>query len=309
MTRLRDSRERFTLATFDALLSNIAILDGESRIVAVNLAWDTFARNNALPASSVTEPEGRSVAEDLAGSVRSPTEQGAPDEDLGGVPGSGVGVNYLALCEATQGEDRPYALSIAANIRAVLGGQQNGESEYPCMELDGLHYYLARVSGFVQDGLQHAVVAHEDITQRKLAELEVLALNRSLEQRVQERGRELETRNAELGHIGVVLEQRNEALIESNLQLAHFAHVASHDLQEPLRIVGTYADMLRHRYDQALDSRGQGYLNHITDQVTRARQMVKGVLTFSGVSQPLYAEPTLLETLWHENRAPWKVWT
>ena len=300
MTRLRDSRERFTLATFDALLSNIAILDGESCIIAVNLSWEIYARNNALPASSVTEPEGRSVAEDVAGSVRSPTEQGAPDEELGGVPGSGVGVNYLALCEATQGEDRPYALSIAANIRAVLGGQQDGESEYPCLQLDGLHYYLARVSGFVQDGLQHAVVAHEDITQRKLAELEVLALNHSLEQRVQERGHELEKRNAELGRIGVVLEQRNEALIESNLQLARFAHVASHDLQEPLRIVGTYVHMLRHRYDQALDSRGQGYLNHITDQVTRARQMVKGVLTFSGVSQPLYAEPTLLEPLWQD---------
>ena len=273
MPSVLESPELFALAALDALTANIAILDASGRIVAVNGAWERFAQVNAVQRDAQDPPDPESAGQ-----------------------GSGLGADYLAICEATQGEDRPYALSIAAHIRAVLDGQPEGETEYPCMLPDGLHYFLARVSGFshatgsetsgFEAAERYAVVAHEDITRRKRAELEVLALNRRLEERVSQRNQELQ--------------ERNEALIESNLQLARFAHVASHDLQEPLRIVGAYADMLRHRYHDVLGSRGQGYLNHITDQVMRARQMVKGVLTFSGVSQPLHTEPLLLGELWQE---------
>lgn len=276
MPSVLESPELFAVAALDALTANIAVLDASGRIVSVNRAWERFAQVNAV--------------------------QGHP-EAAG--QGSGLGADYLGICEATQGEDRPYALSIAAHIRAVLEGQPEAETEYPCMLPDGLHYFLARVSGFSQHAApqaaeRYAVVAHEDITRHKRAELEVLALNRRLEERVLQRNQELQERNTELQRVGDILTQRNEALIESNLLLARFAHVASHDLQEPLRIVGAYADMLRHRYQEQLGSRGQGYLNHITDQVTRARQMVKGVLTFSGVSQPLHTEPMLLGELWQE---------
>jgi signal transduction histidine kinase len=263
MLRILASPERFAVAAFDALLANIAILDSDGLIIAVNRAWERFAY-----------------------------DQGAANNSLG--------VNYLAICEATQGEDRVYAVDIAADIRAVLAGQQEGETEYPCSLPDGLHYYLARVSGFVQEDRRFAVVSHEDITRRKQAELEVHGLNQMLEQRVLDRSRELEARNAELTRVGQILEKNNLALIESNLQLAQFAHVASHDLQEPLRIMGTYSDMLRHRYHDVLDGRGQNYLNHVTEQVTRARQMVRDVLAYSGVKGQGKTEVLKLETLWDE---------
>ncbi len=263
MSRILASPERFAVAAFDALLANIAILDSGGMIIAVNRAWERFAQ-----------------------------VQGAAD--------NGLGINYLAICEATKGEDRVYAMNIAADIRAVLVGQEEGETEYPCELPDGLHYYLARVSGFVQDNERFAVVAHEDITRRKRAELEVHGLNQTLEQRVLERSRQLEAQNAELTRVGEILEKNNVALIESNLQLAQFAHVASHDLQEPLRIMGTYSDMLRHRYQDVLDARGQNYLNHVTEQVTRARQMVRDVLAYSNVKGHNKTEILKLEALWNE---------
>ncbi|MGY2893463.1 sensor histidine kinase [Deinococcus sp. UYEF24] len=263
MSRILASPERFAVAAFDALLANIAILDSGGRIIAVNRAWERFALAN-----------------------------GATD--------NGLGIDYLAICEATQGKDRVYAMGIADDIRAVLAGHEEGETEYPCELADGLHYYLARVSGFVQDGERFAVVAHEDITRRKRAELEVHALNQTLEQRVQERSWQLEAQNAELTRVGEILEKNNVALIESNLQLAQFAHVASHDLQEPLRIMGTYSDMLRHRYQDVLDARGQNYLNHVTEQVTRARQMVRDVLAYSNVKGHNKTEVLKLEALWNE---------
>ncbi|WP_407538742.1 ATP-binding protein [Deinococcus radiomollis] len=264
MSRMLASPERFAVAALDALLANIAILDSGGTIIAVNRAWERFAYT-----------------------------QGAAD--------NGLGVNYLAICEATQGEDRAYATDIATDIRAVLAGRaEEGETEYPCDLADGPHYYLARVSGFVQDDERFAVVAHEDITRRKRAELQVHGLNQTLELRVRERSGQLEAQNAELARVGHILEDNNAALIESNLQLAQFAHVASHDLQEPLRIMGTYSDMLRHRYNDVLDSRGQKYLNHMTEQVARARQMVRDVLDYSSVKGQDRSEVLELKTFWNE---------
>lgn len=284
MSRLLASPERFAVAAFDALMANIAILNGEGQIIAVNQAWDRFARENAAPTEA-----------------RPATDSEEPETEDSGVTNNGLGFNYLAICEATQGDDRVYAVQIAEDIREVLHGGAGGETEYPCRLPDGMHYYMARVSGFVQDGVRYAVVAHEDITRRRLAEMDVQRLNRTLEQRVQERSRQLVEQNAELKRIQTALEQNNAALIESNLQLAQFAHVASHDLQEPLRIMGAYSDMLRHRYLESLDSRGQGYLNHITDQVARARQMVRDVLAFSSVSGQHKTEVLNLETLWADS--------
>ena len=289
MSRGSAAPDQFAVAAFDALLANIAILDPEGRIIAVNRAWKRFATENAGLKEQATMPG--LASEELA----VVTEDGASEQ----AP-SGLGSNYLAVCEVTEGEDRPYAVSIAQNIREVLAGRMDGETEYPCMLPDGLHYYLARVSGFEQDGERYAVVAHEDITRRKRAELEVQAFNRTLEARVQERSRQLEDQNAQLHHTRQALQDNNEALAESNLQLAQFAHVASHDLQEPLRIMGAYSDLLRHRYRDALDGRAHVYLNHITDQVTRARQMVSDVLAFSSVSYRPQLEVISLESSWNE---------
>ncbi len=244
MSRVLASPDRFAVSAFDALLANIAILDREGMIIAVNLAWAQFAQQHSGPGA------------DLA--------------DLQATRDGSIGLDYLSVCDATTGDDRPYAVQIARQIRTVLHGGPGGETEYPCRLPDGLHHFMARVSGFTQDGERYAVVAHEDITRRKLAELEVFRLNRDLEARVQERGQQLLQQNHALEQAKLQLEANVQALVQSNLALAQYAHVASHDLQEPLRIVGAYSDMLRHRYGEVLDARAHGYLNHITDQVTRS---------------------------------------
>ncbi|WP_425145030.1 sensor histidine kinase [Deinococcus sp.] len=259
MSRQSVSPERFAAAAYDALSANIAILDSRGVIIAVNRAWDDFA---------------------LA---------------AGGQPsGNGLGSDYLALCDATQGEDRAYAQETAAGIRALLSGERAlAETEYPCWVGQERHYFLARVTAFEQDGERFAVVAHEDITRRKEAELSLFELNRSLEARVDERTGALERTRREV-------ERRNAQLEESNRNLSQFASVAAHDLQEPLRLIGAYADLLRHRSGQALDTRAQGYLTQVLDQVARARQLVRDVLSLSRVAVRPNLTRIDLQALWDE---------
>ncbi|NTY01358.1 ATP-binding protein [Deinococcus sp. JMULE3] len=255
---------RFVAAAFDALAASVAILDDRGVILTVNDAWRDFARLN------------------------------------GG--NSGEGVNYLEVCDAAQGEDREDAQKIAAGIRAVLAGHETlFELEYPCHSPHEDRYFMARVTPFTQDDRRYAVVAHENITRRKSAELEVLRLARELEARVERRTRELEDSRAVLAQQNAQLEDRNQAL-------AQFAYVASHDLQEPLRTLGAYADILRHRYaGKVLDERADTYLLRITEQVTRARQLVRDILTLSNVASQPPLQPLDLGPLWDEavRGLPW----
>ncbi|AWT34696.1 hypothetical protein GCM10008956_28290 [Deinococcus arenae] len=249
--------QRFAGAAFDALSAIIAILDDRGVILAVNAAWRAFAREN------------------------------------GG--GDDVGVNYLSVCEAALGADRRDAQQIAGGIRAVLTGQETlFELEYPCHSPTEQRFFVARVTAFEQDGARFALVAHENITRRKLAELEAARLNAQLESRIQERTQALAASQAKLERQNAELEDRNQAL-------AQFAYVASHDLQEPLRTLGAYADILRHRYTgKVLDERADTYLQRITEQAFRARQLVRDILTLSNVATQPPLSPLNLGVVWDE---------
>jgi len=69
----------------------------------------------------------------------------------------------------------------------------------------------------------------------------------------------------------------------SNAELQQFAYVASHDLQEPLRTVASFADLLAQRYEGRLDERADNYIRHLTDGAMRGMQLIEDLLTFSRV--------------------------
>jgi PAS domain S-box-containing protein len=70
-----------------------------------------------------------------------------------------------------------------------------------------------------------------------------------------------------------------DELRRSNADLEHFASVTSHDLQEPLRTVASFAELLDARYGQLLDERGAQYLRAIRDGATRMQQLVRDMLS------------------------------
>ncbi|WP_339103540.1 MEDS domain-containing protein [Haloterrigena salinisoli] len=77
--------------------------------------------------------------------------------------------------------------------------------------------------------------------------------------------------------------QRETALEESNERLEQFAYAASHDLQEPLRMVTSYLQLLENRYGDAFDEDGQEFLEFAVDGADRMREMIEGLLEYSRV--------------------------
>ncbi len=73
-------------------------------------------------------------------------------------------------------------------------------------------------------------------------------------------------------------------LERSNADLRNFAHVASHDLQEPLRKITAFGERLRKHCATALDEKGNDYLQRMTDASHRMQGLIEDLLTFSRVS-------------------------
>nr|WP_226377525.1 ATP-binding protein [Haloterrigena turkmenica] len=80
------------------------------------------------------------------------------------------------------------------------------------------------------------------------------------------------------------LEQTNAQLKRSNRELKRFAHAASHDLQEPLRMVSSYLQLLEQRYGDDLDADATEFIEFAVDGADRMRAMVDALLEYSQVS-------------------------
>jgi hypothetical protein len=122
------------MPSFDELPEHVAIVDRSGTIMAVNEAWKRFATNNGGVPSKVSE-----------------------------------GANYLSVCERATGEQSEYARTFAEGLRSVMFGREKRFAmEYPCHSPTERRWFVGRVVPLPQRPLPMTLVAHENITRRKL---------------------------------------------------------------------------------------------------------------------------------------------
>ena len=84
-----------------------------------------------------------------------------------------------------------------------------------------------------------------------------------------------------------LLEQYTKELERSNEELEQFAFIASHDLQEPLRMISSFMDLLQKKYGDQLDEKGNQYVHFATDGAKRMKQIILDLLQYSRSTKPL----------------------
>jgi PAS domain S-box-containing protein len=143
--------EAFKRAILDSIAAEIAVLDRDGLIVAVNEPWRRFALDNT-------------------------NEPGQPTRH------TGVGSNYLSVCQASTGYAAQGALDARAGILAVMAGHLPSFSlEYPCHSPSQERWFTMTVTP-LGAGAQGVVVTHSSITERKLAEAQLRKLALAVEQ-------------------------------------------------------------------------------------------------------------------------------
>ncbi len=130
--------------------------------------------------------------------------------------------------------------------------------------------------------------------ERKRIEIELQKYHKILEEQVEERTKELVNANSLL-KIEIDEHKKTETQLEnllmelkrSNKELEQFVYVASHDLQEPLRMVSSFTQLLERKYKGKLDQDADDYIKFAVDGAQRMQQLINDLLAYSRVLPPV----------------------
>jgi len=167
---------------------------------------------------------------------------------------------FLTWANHIHADDRERVVNNRVN-KIIHQNEVNWKDDYRYIRADGSIAYVSDRGILLRNdsGTYRMIGAMQDVTNLKENEIAITELNQSLKK-----------------HIG--------KLAASNEELERFAYVASHDLQEPLRMVASFLQLLQKKYDQQLDDTARKYINFAVDGAERMKILILDLLEFSRIS-------------------------
>ncbi|HEX7692296.1 MAG TPA: PAS domain S-box protein [Sediminibacterium sp.] len=135
------------------------------------------------------------------------------------------------------------------------------EDEYRFLKKNGVYAYVHDKGYIIRDDAGKAIRvlgATRDITERKENEALLLELNNRLKQRADE-------------------------LSASNVELERFAYIASHDMQEPLRMITSFLQLFKKKYEAHIDETAEQYIHFAVDGADRMKKLIQDLLQYSRI--------------------------
>lgn len=142
---------------------------------------------------------------------------------------------------------------------ARRGEAQNFETEIHAFDHQLKKVNITLIPIVINNDITGVYGMIKDITLKKLADIELASLYKQLEERAAE-------------------------LEKSNEELEQFAYVASHDLQEPLRMVTSFLRLLEKKYVNAIDEKGREYIHYAVDGSLRMKSLIQDLLDYSRIA-------------------------
>lgn len=240
------SAKNYTENIIRSMINSLFVLDNEMNIIHVNRATCSMLGYRE------EELIGSPISRILPGNVTT-SDKGAPS-------GNADSINEERTFVTKEGKAIPVLFSSAV----IRDGEQN---------------------------VQGIVCASQDISDIRNAQELLKKSHNELEKRVQERtmelsdtNRQLELEISERNRAELELVKSNEILERRNMDLQNFLHIASHDLQEPLRKVMTFGDRLKDQCGSRLDDRGRDYIERMQKASKRMQSLIESLLSYSRIT-------------------------
>jgi len=208
-------------------------------------------------------------------------------EELGNINGQQINLLNLAKVEAINDNLHKAVLLTEKGIEAAKTMKDD------TTEIEGykmLAKYFKALGNF-EKALDYQIIFSK--IQEKFAKVQHSRQFLDLEIRhaIQKKQREIKQLTKENELQGLLLEKsdqiarQNHELLQANEELRQFAYVASHDLKEPLRMIGSYTQIIERLIGDQLDNRQKSYFSFVTDGVERMNALLDALLKFATVGK------------------------